>query len=840
MQKNKDIRDSDRVDTAELLSRVDIVDVIDGYVPLAKSGAEYEACCPFHTESTPSFKVSPAKQFYNCFGCGANGDAIKFLQEYSGLSFLDACRELGADVAAPAAPASGAAAPREPVQRAPIREKQESPWTPIMPAPTNAPPPPRAHVKRGLPERVWCYRAADGAVLGYVYRFKTSTGGKAVLPLTWCRCDDTGEVAWHWMAMPEPRPLYGLDELAARPDDAVLLVEGEKCKDVGTEQLPGLVVVSWPGGGKAVRKVDWSPLFGRKVLTMADCDAKRTPLTPAEVEAIVDDGRLAGMPAGKARTALVKALSERHQAALAEAQAAKPLLPEADQPGVKTMAQIAAILLENGSKVWNVKIPAPGEKPDGWDIADAVDEGLVGEVLADFIRSNSSLLAAASEGVEMPSGGAGKGASTPSPAGASDGSSGDGSNAWRRELLRKDDRLIDCRENVYLMLRNHPAWKGVLWADEFARKIVKRKPTPWESEADFVPGAKWDEDDDLRLGLWLAQSERLLIRSADTLAASVGWVARESRWHPVRDYLDSLVWDGVSRLGDWLTDYLGVKKVEYTILSGRLFLISMVARIYKPGCQMRAMPILEGVQFRGKSTALRILGGEWYGDTPLDLNSKDTYQLIQGRWLYEVAELDAFNKADATRIKAFISSQEDRFRAPYDRAPREWPRSTVFCGTTNQDEYFKDPTGNTRYWPWRVEEVDQVNLDGLAAARDQLFAEAVVLFRQGERWHPTREEQERLFEPEQSDREIADPWQAQITKFLRSRAIQRVTANEIFDDCLKIEAGKIDSARQMSTRVGIAMKRIGWIKKRETGGDREYYYVRPAGWGESRGSDVPF
>lgn len=791
---------ADRIDTAALLSRVDIVELIDGYVPLTKSGAEFEACCPFHTESTPSFKVSATKQFYNCFGCGANGDAIKFLQEHQGLSFVDACKALGADVSADAQPK------RTPVQRESVGEKKRSEWSPILPAAANAPEIPKAHVRRGLPERVWCYRAADGGVLGYVYRFKTSTGGKEVLPLTWCRNETTGELAWHWMSFPEPRPLYGLDRLAARPEATVLLVEGEKCADVGAAQLDDLVVMSWPGGGKAVKKVDWSPLAGRKVVLWADCDGKRVVLTPEE--------KAAGV-----------------------AQELKPLLTEFDQPGVKTMAQIAVTLLELGCKVWNVQIPPPGEKPDGWDIADVIEEGLTGAALAAFIRGNSSPLAAAHVGVEMGSEASEKVLYTPPEAGAGDDSGPTGPNAWRRELLRKDDRLIDCRENVYLMLRHHPAWKGVLWADEFARKIVKRKPTPWESKADFVPGAKWDEDDDLRLGLWFAQHERLLVRSAETLAASVGWVARESRWHPVRDYLDSLVWDGVPRLGDWLTDYLGVKKVEYTMLSGRLFLISMVARIYKPGCQMRAMPILEGVQFRGKSTALRILGGEWYGDTPLDLNNKDTYQLIQGRWLYEVAELDAFNKADSTRIKAFISSQEDRFRAPYDRAPREWPRSTVFTGTTNQDEYFKDPSGNTRYWPWRVEEVGQVDLDGLSAARDQLFAEAVVLFRQGERWHPTRDEQERLFEPEQADREIADPWQSQITKYLKAKCLNRVTALEVFEDCLKIDAAKIDSARQMSTRVGIAMKRIGWVKKRESGGDREYFYVRPAGWGES---DVPF
>lgn len=401
---------------------------------------------------------------------------------------------------------------------------------------------------------------------------------------------------------------------------------------------------------------------------------------------------------------------------------------------------------------------------------------------------------------------------------------------WRRQLLRKDDRLIDCRENVYLMLRHHPLWAGVIWLDDFARRIVKRKPAPWDNAASFVPGIEWSHEDDLRLGLWLAQQESLIVRSQENLAAAVAWVATESRYHPVRDYLDALVWDKRERLADWLTDHLGVKRSEYAMLAGRLFLIGMVARIYQPGCQMRFVPILEGAQFRGKSSALRILGGEWFGDTTLDLNNKDTYQLVQGRWLYEIGELDAFNRSEATRVKAFVSSQVDRFRAPYERAPRDWPRQTVFVGTTNQDEYFKDTTGNTRYWPLRVEEEYPINLDGLAAARDQLFAEAVALYKRGERWHPTREEQQRLFEPEQAEREIGDPWQSLIAKWLRDNGKMRVTATAILTDCLKIEAGKIDGNRQMSTRVGIAMKRLDWIKRREASGDRDYYYVPPAGW----------
>lgn len=511
-----------------------------------------------------------------------------------------------------------------------------------------------------------------------------------------------------------------------------------------------------------------------------------------------------------------------NNAALAKAQAEKPLLPEAEQPGIKAMEQAASLIMQHGGRVRLVKIPAPGVKDDGWDVANAIADGMGADDLRAILKEQRVPAGAAK---------AMAGNIVPELAGA-------GAEDWRRQLLRKDDRLIDCRENVYLMLCHHPLWHGVLYLDEFARRIVKRQPAPWDRAVDFVSGVEWSHEDDLRLGLWLAQREGLIVRSQDNLAAAVAWVATESRFHPVRNYLDSLAWDGQSRLADWLTDYLGVKKSEYAMLAGRLFLIGMVARVYQPGCQMRFVPILEGPQFRGKSSALRILGGEWFGDTTLDLNNKDTYQLVQGRWLYEIGELDAFNRTEATRVKAFVSSQIDRFRAPYERAPRDWPRQGVFVGTTNQDEYFKDTTGNTRYWPFRVEEEDPINLDGLAAVRDQLFAEAVVLYKRGERWHPTREEQQRLFEPEQEDREIADPWQSMIGKWLRTRSSPRVMATDILIDCLKIEAGKIDGNRQMTTRVGIAMKRLGWVKRRNPSGAREYYYEQPAGWfGGSADSD---
>lgn len=779
-----------KIDTAALLASVNIVDVINRYVPLEKRGVEYEACCPFHTEKSPSFKVSSAKQIYHCFGCGANGDAIGFLVAYLGLSFLEAAAALGG--ALPDANGDQTIAPRQPVREA----KEVCTWVPILPVPEGAVERPKAHIKRGFPEEVWCYRDMEGRALGYIYRFKTSTGGKEVLPLVWARHETEARAEWRWMAFPERRPLYGLDRLAAKPDAVVLLVEGEKCADAGDIALLEYAVVSWPGGGKAVKKADWTPLRGRRVIAWPDCDAKRVPLTKEE--------KAAGV-----------------------AQDSKPFLPAADQPGIKAMEAAAAEILRLGGKVRIVDIEAPGDVPDGWDIADAIDEGVD---ISSYITAGMRSPAIA---VELS-----KGNYTPGLAGA-------GPDVWRDALLRKDGRLIDCRENVYLMLRSHPSWVGVLWVDEFARKIVKRKPAPWQVGTVFKAGAEWDHNDDLRTGLWLAQREGLLVRSVENVTASVAWCAAESPWHPVREYLDALVWDGIPRLSHWLTDFLGVKKSEYSTITGQMFLIGMVARIYRPGCTMRTMPILEGAQFKGKSTALRILAGLWFGDTPIDLNNKDSYQLIQGCWLYEIAELDAFNRAESTRIKSFISSQEDRFRAPYERSPRDWPRQGVFAGTTNQDEYFKDQTGNTRLWPWRVEAVDRINLDGLASARDQLFAEAVALFNAGELWHPTREQQQQLFNPEQEAREIVDPWQEIIFKYLALGTFTSIGMIDIFRDVLKVETSKIDSARSMQTRIGTAMKRIGWTKKRESGGLRGSYYVRPDGWNSddvetSGGENAPF
>ncbi|MDR0770736.1 MAG: hypothetical protein LBE75_06010 [Burkholderiales bacterium] len=650
----------------------------------------------------------------------------------------------------------------------PAGGKNKSDWEPVLPVPAHAGDPPKAHIKRGKPCAMWTYRDADGNVLGHVFRFITSAGGKEILPCCWARHAESGTEEWRWMAFPVARPLYGLDRLAAHPRGSVMVVEGEKCADAFYGVFPERPAVTWPGGCKALDKADWSPLAGRDVI----------------------------------------------------------IWPDFDDPGRAAARRLSGRLVSLGCKVRIIDVPDDEGRAAGWDVADAVTEGWDKARITQFILDR---VREVNEKTTVDT--------APAGAGCVSTRGGEGDD-WRDLLLLKNGNVFDCRENVFLYLSHHPAWRGVIWRNEFAHKVVRRKPAPWENPATFVEGVEWTSEDDYRMGMWLAQQERVIVRNEGNLAAAVGWCASDSKWHPVREYLDGLVWDGEKRLDAWLTDFMGVRATPYTMKVAAMFMIGMVARIYQPGCMMRTMPIFEGAQYQGKSSALRILGGEWFGDTLIDISNKDVYQLIQGCWLYEVAELDAFSKADATRIKAFLSSPKDRFRAPYDRQPCDWARQVVFAGTTNLFAYLKDSTGNTRYWPITVNECGAIELDALAAARDQLFAEAVHRFRHGERWHPTRDEQQRLFEPEQEAREVEDVWSGVIAAYLYRMNESRITTAQIIGDALKAEVGKIAPGRAAEMRIAQVMQKLGWLKVRETIGTRQRYYARPKDWGNDQQTAV--
>ena len=407
-------------------------------------------------------------------------------------------------------------------------------------------------------------------------------------------------------------------------------------------------------------------------------------------------------------------------------------------------------------------------------------------------------------------------------------------------LLRNTEGgVADCRENVFLVLKHHPELAGLVGFDEFAHRVLKLRITPWGS-----PAGEWSTDDDYSLGYWLATQLRLRVRAEATLMAGVAMAASDNKFHPVREYLDTLpAWDGIERLPFWLSECLGAKETTYTRMVGPWFVMNLVRRIREPGCQADYMIVLEGKQGKRKSTSLRTLVArdEWFADTPIRIGDKDALLNLAGKWLYEIAELDSFSRAEITAVKQYLTSRIDRVREPFARRPTDRARSCCFAGTTNQDEYSKDSTGARRLWPVACD--GEINLDKLAADRDQMFAEAIANLASADpekrRCWPTRDEEEKYLVPEQERREIGDPWYERIASWIDSRAkfnservdevadMDSFTTQEILTHCLGVPIDRIDGARQMSTRVGIAMHKLGWLKQRDATGARLWRYIRP-------------
>jgi hypothetical protein len=218
--------------------------------------------------------------------------------------------------------------------------------------------------------------------------------------------------------------------------------------------------------------------------------------------------------------------------------------------------------------------------------------------------------------------------------------------------------------NALLALREDPAWRGVVGFDEMAAVATVLRPLPGKANGRADYPRRLTDLDISHAQEWL-QWAGLPWIGRDATHQAVDAVGRENPYHPVRQYLDALVWDGVDRLDDWLSDCLGVEKTEYAMAIGKMFLIAMVARIFEPGCQADYMLILEGAQRTRKSTACRILGGAWFSDDlPGNVGSRDAALHLRGPWLVEIAELHSFTRSEIDALKAFLTRRIDSIARP--------------------------------------------------------------------------------------------------------------------------------------------------------------------------------
>lgn len=391
---------------------------------------------------------------------------------------------------------------------------------------------------------------------------------------------------------------------------------------------------------------------------------------------------------------------------------------------------------------------------------------------------------------------------------------------WQHRFLVTDSGELRADiGNAKLVLDNDKEWHGVLGYCEFSYRIIKRKLSPFGGEV-----GEWTDGDTARLRIWLGEKYRFTPKAADALDA-VLVAAEGNRFHPVREYLKGLWWDGTPRIENWLADYMGADRTQYAGLVGSMFLIGAVARVMRPPVKVDNVLIFEGLQGLGKSTALKVLGGDWFTDTPLVLGDKDGFQQLQGVWIIELAELDSFNKAESTKAKQFFGGQSDRYRPSYGRMTQTFHRQCVFAGSTNQDSYLRDATGNRRYWPVMCTKVDA---DKLSEDRNQLWAEAFQLFCDGATWWPA-DEHKHLFEGQQEDRFEHDVWEEIVEGWLRGITKDRVLISEIMETALNMQAAQMKPPEQK--RVGQIMAHLGWHKMRaRVGGKRETGYERPLSW----------
>jgi putative DNA primase/helicase len=292
--------------------------------------------------------------------------------------------------------------------------------------------------------------------------------------------------------------------------------------------------------------------------------------------------------------------------------------------------------------------------------------------------------------------------------------------------------------------------------------------------------------------------------------AAVLVAAQRRARHPVREYLDALRWDGLSRVPTLLIEICGAEGPEdYLRAAITMWMIGAVARIYEPGCKFDYMLVLEGAQGQGKSTWPAVLGGEWFSDGPIPLGHVDTYQ-----------------------AKQFVSQRVDRYRPSYGRMAHTFARQTVLFGTTNDKVWIRDPTGGRRFWPVRIPDGARIELDLLERLRDQYWAEAVHLYRAGVLRYPTAAQERALFRPQQELRMMADSWEDRIGPWLEQLNKDWVQAAELFDDCLGMKPALVQKAHEM--RIAQIMQALGWEKARrrvkaemEMTPKQRWIYLRP-------------
>ena len=335
-------------------------------------------------------------------------------------------------------------------------------------------------------------------------------------------------------------------------------------------------------------------------------------------------------------------------------------------------------------------------------------------------------------------------------------------DGWKQQLdVSQAGRLKNSLNNIALILEHDSRFKGKLRKDIFNDRI-EADSLPWDRPA----GKPWDDTDSDFLRLWMERVVEGKVSISDIYTA-VNTTADQQSFHPVKQYLEGLIWDGTPRLDSLFIDYLGAEDSLYTRAVARKSFTAAVARIMEPGCKYDTMCVLVGKQGRYKSTLLNLMGGAWFSDSLRTFEGREAEERLRGAWLIEISELQALDRSSVELVKSFLSKQSDRYRPAYGRMLREFPRQCVFFGSTNVADFLRDTTGGRRFWPVDIDVLPRKKsvVDDLPRERDQLWAEAVARYHQKEPLFLSGEVEQSALDIQESHRET-DPWEGMLLDFI--------------------------------------------------------------------------
>ena len=306
----------------------------------------------------------------------------------------------------------------------------------------------------------------------------------------------------------------------------------------------------------------------------------------------------------------------------------------------------------------------------------------------------------------------------------------DYSDEWKGDLEYSKSGKLQCTiGNIILILENDPALRGHIVHDLFAGFDGVVGGLPWNKKA-----TQWTDSDDANLRVWLETNYGLTGKEkiADALTA----VLTRHSYHPIRDYLNGLTWDGTPRLERLIIDYIGAEDTELNRVMTRKHFTAAVTRVFKPGCKYDYCLVMTGPEGAGKSTLLNKMGGQWFNDSITTTEGKEGMDQLRRAWIIEMGELASIKRSDVESIKAYLSKRVDIYRAAYARRTAEHPRQCIFCGTTNEALFLKGDNGNRRFWVIAVDPTLRKYSawqDAIDRDRDQLWAEAMHYYQQGEK-----------------------------------------------------------------------------------------------------------